>query len=116
VPGKAQGQAQIFWRVSPQSDKAARFSVSDGKNELKNTIATSAISEPVAVSVSRSWLQNLLFPSTGIKLPAAFRELSIDYPDAYYPFFGVSLHWIAIFCIVSLASGLVTSKMFRIEI
>jgi hypothetical protein len=50
------------------------------------------------------------------ELKSLVQSISIAYPDQEHRVAGVSLHWLVVFAIVSIASGLLASRILRIEI
>ena len=63
------------------------------------------------------WWLSLLYPGKEIlNLDSPVREFWIQYPDAYYQIFGMEWHWLVVFFVFSLISGLLASRVFRVEI
>jgi len=43
-------------------------------------------------------------------------ELKIGYPPVRYQLLGIRMHWLVVFAVLSILSGLIASKIFRVEI
>ena len=74
--------------------------------------------KPSLLTYSRDFFQGLLFPSK-FKVSKDFKEIksiSIKYPNANQTYLGVTINWLWVFLIVSILSGLIASKVFKIEI
>ena len=65
----------------------------------------------------KDWWWRVLYPDTKMKGFADYlNSLTIAYPEEDLNLGGLKMHWIAIFAIVSILSGIVASRMFKIEI
>ena len=75
----------------------------------------SALIEPSAI---RSWWQELLFPVRAPlwKASLPIQEFSVTYPEARYDFLGIRMHWLVVFFVVSLISGIAASRFLGVEI
>ena len=74
--------------------------------------------KPSLLTYSRDFFEGLLFPSK-FKVSKDFKEIksiSIKYPNANQTYLGVTINWLWVFLIVSILSGLIASKVFKIEI
>ena len=74
--------------------------------------------KPSLLTYSRDFFEGLLFPSK-FKVSKDFKEIksiSIKYPNAKQTYLGVTINWLWVFLIVSILSGLIASKVFKIEI
>ena len=74
--------------------------------------------KPSLLTYSRDFFEGLLFPSK-FKVSKDFKEMksiSIKYPNANQTYLGVTINWLWVFLIVSILSGLIASKVFKIEI
>ena len=66
---------------------------------------------------SSPWWQ-FLYPGATVnpEIKSVLNSVSITYPEQAQHLAGIELHWLAVFAIVSIASGLVASKLIGIEI
>ena len=74
--------------------------------------------KPSLLTYSRDFFEGLLFPSK-FKVSKDFKEIksiSIKYPEGNQTYLGVTINWLWVFLIVSILSGLIASKVFKIEI
>ncbi len=71
---------------------------------------------PVETHTSPWW--QFFYPGATVapELKSLVQSISITYPEQEHRLAGVSLHWLIVFAIVSIASGLLASRILRIEI
>lgn len=110
---------KALWRVRPNQEGSSQISVGikNSSNSQEDNVYVS--NEPKAISsgIVSSWWMGLLYP--GERLIAAespVYEIWINYPEMRYEFLGFKWHWLVVFLLVSIASGLVASKVFGVEV
>jgi len=71
---------------------------------------------PVESHTSPWW--QFFYPGAAVapELKSLVQSISITYPEQEHRLAGVSLHWLVVFAIVSIFSGLLASRILRIEI
>lgn len=116
-PLRMEENSGIIWRIDLQENAAAPVDLSlSGLPESFN--GNVAVSEPASKipseSYAKGWMK-ILYPGD-FKLPAGVASLSILYPEREYSLLGMHMHWIVIFFILSLVSGLVASRFLKVEI
>jgi hypothetical protein len=135
-PLRVTKEKEIYWRIIPSGVTPAKkgelplkplqLSVTKDKKELarfplvvegvNRSHASQAINCCTILSnYSQPGLTWLLYPHF-LQLPNLIESFSVDYPVKNYLFFGFMLSWIVVFFLVSLISGLVTCKIFKIEV
>ena len=111
---------EIVWRLEVKEDAEQKVSIKTGLNTtpLENLVHIGKYRGPIFTFSSASWLWSLLYPSSHKIDPSKYgiSEISFSYPKAEHALFGLNLHWIIIFFIVSLMSGLVASRFLNVEI
>lgn len=119
APIRLYDSQEILWRVEPVSSGSQTLNakLAGGGNSLSAPIAVeSGFLRLDAVNTAGAWKQ-LLYPGRLLGNTAtAISEFAISYPSRYYNFVGYECSWITIFLIVSLLSGLVASRVLRVEI
>jgi uncharacterized membrane protein (DUF106 family) len=116
-PVRLPSEKKVFWRIEPTSPGAKNavvdFQGDDGA--LSAPIAVGETRKALTLRASASWWNAILYPSS-VTLPSSVSDFSIAYPSRTLKVFGIKLHWIVFFFLVSLVAGLAASKIFHIEI
>ncbi|MCO6430858.1 MAG: hypothetical protein J5J00_08350 [Deltaproteobacteria bacterium] len=111
---------QVVFRVKVGHDGKQAITIEDKKSGL-------ALSKPLYVGSASSglesysystWWWSLMYPGGEIvgKAKDALESFWVEYPERDYSVFGIQMHWLVIFLIFSLISGLIASRVFKIEI
>ena len=68
--------------------------------------------------LSTNWITALLYPdSSEVSLQSSpLQSIEISYPPAQYRLLGIEAHWLVLFFVISLLSGLVAAKVLKIEV
>lgn len=104
---------ESIWRITPHS--TGTFNISIPAVEITQPIEVGQEVVRLRPLTSRSFWDKLLYPSD-LTLPPLIESIEVAYPERSYAPFGVTMHWVIMFFIVSLASGLVAAKVFHIEV
>ena len=85
---------------------------------LEEKIAVEAKPERLGPGAYTRWWKRLLYPSDLNLLPYAnsVKELNVSYPGYELKLGGMQLHWLVVFAVVSILTGLVAAKCFKVEI
>ena len=112
---RSPSDGEVAWRLRPLQPETAWYKLKIGKNEVRRDLVAGGRVEPL---VSGSWLDRLMYPSSGWKELSALavEELSLAYPPAEVSFLGFDFNWIVVFFVVSLLAGLLASKFLKVEI
>lgn len=105
---------EIVWRVAASGDQAVPLEISAGNATTHHLLKPAAAAE-VSSSIYRSALAQLFYPGAPV-LAAPFSRVEISYPRLEMRYFGREIHWLVVFFVVSLVSGLIAAKFLRIEI
>jgi hypothetical protein len=111
----------VSWRVDVlETNNKNRHPIDLVVNGISSPQEIFSGKQPIMLSSeihSSPWWQ-FFYP--GATVPAEVKSLinsvSITYPDQEQHLAGIQLHWLAVFALVSIASGLVASKLIGIEI
>lgn len=118
APVRVKSASEVWWRLdvrdmSQPQEVTVRV---DGK-EFRKPVAVGTRAATLPTRNVSSWRQWLLYPGERLLDPqSSLVEAALAYPAAEYQLFGFGIHWIVTFLVVSLASGLVTAKIFHVEI
>lgn len=108
------------WLKASAPNNPGEFTLSLKGPSTELTIPLYVGSNPthkISSLVGSSTVMQLMYPSASGRYPSGdFKSIEVRYPTPSTKLFGLSLHWILVFFIVSLISGLVAAKIFKIEI
>ena len=110
---------EVLWRVIPR--EAGRFELNLKLGEtgkvFKDQLIVDGKTDSIVSHFYKDWWWRVLYPDTKMKGFADYlNSLTIAYPEEDLNLGGLKMHWIVIFAIVSILSGIVASRMFKIEI
>lgn len=118
-PLRKQSEQEILWRVTPTTPGDKRLSVKLGDQQIISTElrVVGTRSPTVEAYGEQRWWSKILYPGTLLKTAGQqVRQAWISYPEQKLQIFGMHLHWIVVFCVVSILAGLVASRVLHIEI
>lgn len=111
-------EKEVVWRLTPQDKNPIDLKITNGSEEYKYfAVVDDVKAKHLPAHYERSWYNALLYPGLK-KVPAnsAISEISLAYPGVSYQFCGISWHWLVLFLIVSILSGLVAAKIFGVAV
>lgn len=113
---RASSERSIYLRASAHKDGEHEMSVRLGDHTILTQPVYSGPRPQALPQISvQDWWLKLLYPG-GSSLSAPITQISIDYPAYHLAFAGLKLHWVLVFFIVSLISGLIASKVMGVEV
>ena len=107
---------EVVWRVRAVEGGNAlqNLKISAGGELIDYQLALDGKIGVAKTGVFSSWDELLLY--AGHLAPSGVVNLALNYPESSYFFLGVSWHWVLIFFLVSVVSGLLASRVFKIEV
>jgi hypothetical protein len=119
-PLRVSSEKRAFWRVTIKEtgDQTVALKMGDGAEALERPLAVRGVTPPLASVQSATWYERLLYPNVErLKgLPESLQLVGIRYPEPRYSIFGFRLHWVIVFLVISIVSGLIGAKVLRIEV
>lgn len=122
-PVRVSSSNQIFWRIQPNkqqnsSDLERSLQIRVGDEQLINQrIQIGAKPARITNTAFKEWWWSFLYPSeTFLPTNSKIRQIQLEYPERSFKLLGFELHWVAVFLIFSLISGLAASKVLKIEV
>ena len=111
-------QFQVAWRIRPETEGSWDLQITLGDETLTKSVDASA--RPVRRAPERlepTWGNQILYPAEAA-LPAGtpVRSISIPYPDATVWFFGLHIHWMILFFVLSLVFAFALKDRFGVKI
>ena len=110
-------EKEIDWRIKAlkEGTYALEFD-SDSAMIGKTIIVDSRLARLSLMRVSSNWLSQLLYPAEKSLPPGSGLDyIEVGYPTVSYHILGWKIHWLVIFFVISIATGLILKAFFRIE-
>jgi len=110
----------ISWRLNitnpPRESKEIQINI--GSETVSKPLILEQNSTKIPSKTFSDWWWSFLYPGDSIarSMQGMVKEISISYPERSYNIFGIKMHWLVVFIIISLLSGIVGSKIFKVEI
>ncbi len=113
----------LHWRVRPTSDgqHSLKVVVPGVDKVIEQSIQSGqAEAAPLGIYLSRhELLTSLFFPNGGGGFslpPGPVERVQLSYPERTYALGGMEFSWVSVFLVVSIAAGLVGSRLFGISV
>lgn len=113
---------KIFWKIKNNNKnrelKEVKFLLKEEDSQSSFPVYFDYNNAPLFSNFTQSKLLSFLYPSKFkfINDKVSVEELKIYYPSSYQYYFGKKINWLIVFLIVSILSGFLASKIFKIEI
>ena len=110
---------EVSWRIS--AEKSGRYNIKiniDNNVLYKNIIvADDKVVRLTPKIILNSGLYKFLYPSNkSLTADTGVQEIAVDYKPRTVDFFGVDMHWLVLFCLLTIVFGLVFKKLLRVRI
>lgn len=107
---------EIVWKIRAKDTGEQKLTIQGLASKYEKPLFVETAAVPLYAQLNKSWLWTILYPQDNAAFANEFSEIKLSYPKGEHFLFSLKLHWVIIFFIVSLVSGLVASKLFKIEI
>lgn len=111
---------KIEWRIRALEYGSHAIAINNRSDStlVEKSIIVGPHFGPLVEQTFSKWWQQLLYPTRedGFRQDKYVEAISISYPDRNYKVFGFKMHWIVIFLITSILSGLLGARIFGVEI
>ena len=118
-PVRSPNLNEVSWRVRvlDETKPVTLRILAASANPIDLDLAVHNAAQKVYAHYSKSWLESLMYPAAqGLRADPNLKGISIDYPASDLRLPGVHLHWLVVFFLVSLASGLIASRWLKVQI
>lgn len=117
LPVRVEQSREVFWRITPRHPGVEIAAIRVASGEYRQPVVA-ALDGPLLAGTYRDWWDRLLYPATGAvsELPEAVQSVEVRYPSRSLSLLGFNMHWAVVFFVVSLISGLIAAKLFRVEV
>ena len=102
---------EVVWRLTPKDETNIDVAVvvAGTSEEYKQIIV---VNDP-----SANVFEALLYPGNK-RIPdeSVISEIVVEYPGVSYKWLGINWHWLVLFLVISIISGLIASKVFGVSV
>jgi len=110
---------EMAWRVEPVAGGDYELKLVNGSETVTKTIRVKADSDPIVrrspIRV-RGFLDELLYPAEPPLPAGGFESVTVTYPEANVEVFGIELHWMIWYFILSIAFAFLLRGTFKVTI
>jgi uncharacterized membrane protein (DUF106 family) len=110
---------EMAWRVEPISGGEYELKIVNGSETVTKSVRVRSESEPVVRRSPlrvRGFLDELLYPAEPPLPSGGFESVAVTYPEANVDVFGVELHWMIVYFVLSIAFAFLLRGVFKVTI
>jgi hypothetical protein len=116
-PLRIQETGEVNWKLQGLRSGRHVVEISTPGGKYTKEIVVGSGTKGVFLNRSKSLLSSILYPGDG-SLPKTsdLKSIKANYPKHYVKIFGYDFHWLFVFCVVSILSGLSFKRLLKVEI
>lgn len=118
-PLRIEEENEVDWRISAQSKGAQDLNLVIGGQSIAKTFSSELrpLSQISPIRYNHSFLNNLLYPvEKPIEKKVPVKSIEVIYPVRYLNFFGLNVHWLIAFFVLSIIFGFSFKGVMKVEI
>lgn len=118
-PLRIDDEGEIDWRIRAGAPGPGRLTLSLGGEKFAKTVVVGGRpTTPLSVlRTGRGLIEKILYPGEpSLPSKGAVKAIEVRYPSALMSFFGIRLHWLIVYFILSIAFGFAFKGVFKVEI
>jgi uncharacterized membrane protein (DUF106 family) len=118
-PLRIEDEGEIDWRIRARSAGSGRITLTVGAERLEKSVAVGGKAmAPISVlRTGRGFIDQALNPGeAALPSSSAVKAIEIRYPSARMKLFGLKLHWLVVYFVLSIAFGFAFKGVFKVEI
>jgi uncharacterized membrane protein (DUF106 family) len=118
-PLRIEEYGEINWRISSQKSGNSQINVVVAGKKIAKTITTDAksLSKLSPIKLRKNFLDELLYPvEAPISDDVPIESIEIRYPAKRLSFFGINIHWLIAYFVLSIIFGFSFKGIFKVEI
>jgi len=110
---------EMAWRIEPRSKGEYELRIVNGSESVTKSVRVTdgpdsiVRRSPVRV---RGFLDELLYPAEPPLPRGAFESIAVGYPEANVDVFGIELHWMIVYFVLSIAFAFLLRRTFKVTI
>lgn len=119
-PVRIKDNNEVYWRLNATEeakDAYIKLELPGEQNPIQKRVFLGDTAPAISTKRLNNWLWAILYPGDSL-LPASsvVSEISLTYPERNLSFLGIQWHWLVLFVVLSIVSGILASKVFKVEI
>jgi uncharacterized membrane protein (DUF106 family) len=110
---------EMAWRVEPVAGGDYELKIVNGSETVTKTVRVKADSDPIVRRSPlrvRGFLDELLYPAEPPLPEGGFESITVTYPEANVEVFGIELHWMIWYFVLSIAFAFLLRGTFKVTI
>lgn len=116
-PLRIKETGEVDWKLEAVKPGQHMVEISTSGRKYTKEIVVGSTIQKIIPNRSKSLIYGLLYPGDKL-LPkkSQLNSIKVEYPSGYVSVFGHDLHWLLVFCVVSILSGLSFKRLLKVEI
>lgn len=118
-PVRIEDEAEIDWRLGARTAGEGHITLTVGGETVVKSVSVGAtrLSSIPALKPGRSLLDQIFNPGEApLPRASAVRSVEVRYPSASMSLFGMSVHWLIVYFVLSIVFGYAFKGLFKVEI
>lgn len=118
-PFRIVDQNMIFWRIRVLEDGIWQLKFQNKEDSISKMVAVGQNSQKKLspYSLRKNRIQSLLYPAEDhLPVNSFLRYIKVDYPGRRMSVFGLQVHWLILFIVISMAGGFALKGLFGVEL
>jgi uncharacterized membrane protein (DUF106 family) len=110
---------ELAWRIEPRTAGDYELRIVNGSESVTKSVRVMDGSDSVVRRSPlrvRGFLAELLYPAEPPIPPGGFEAIAVAYPDASVDVFGIELHWMIVYFVLSIAFAFLLRGTFKVTI
>lgn len=110
---------EMAWRIEPVSEGDYELKIVNGSETVTKTVRVMEGTNPIVRRSPlrvRGFLDELLYPAESPLPSGGFQSIAVTYPEANVDVFGVELHWMIVYFVLSIAFAFLLRGTFKVTI
>jgi uncharacterized membrane protein (DUF106 family) len=110
---------EMAWRIEPRTAGDYELRIVNGSESVTKSVRVMDGSDSVVLLSPlrvRGFLDELLYPAEAPLPSDAFESIAVTYPEADVDVFGIELHWMIVYFVLSIAFAFLLRGTFKVTI
>lgn len=119
MPLRIEEDYEVDWRISPQSKGIHDIGIIIGNQSVSKSFSSElrSLSRISPIRFNHNFLNNLLYPmEKPIQKDIPVKSIEVIYPARYLNLFGLNVHWLVAFFVLSIIFGFSFKGFMKVEI
>jgi hypothetical protein len=110
---------EMAWRIEPRAPGEYELRLANGSESVTKSVRVMGESDSVVKRSPlrvRGFLEEILYPAEPPLPRGAFESVAVTYPEADVDVFGIELHWMIVYFVLSIAFAFLLRGTFKVTI